>query len=238
MGKISVLWELQQLDIEERELYRQLEDRAETSELEQLASRQEELLTLSQKLRERSIVTLKQAEEAEHVILKETARRESMEEDLYSGKYVSAKELDQMQKKLDHVASHTATLEDQLLEQLLAHEQLERELAAVEALAEENERQLTVAQIDYEQRVADLNNRLHKLVAQRQLLEEGIEASLLKTYRELAPLKKGLAMAAVEGVLCLGCRLALPTGLVGKLITNERLHLCPNCGRILYYGGA
>ncbi|RKZ20865.1 hypothetical protein DRQ23_08295, partial [bacterium] len=43
------------------------------------------------------------------------------------------------------------------------------------------------------------------------------------------------AVVPVVGGICQGCFILLPTSLVSQKNKNERIHTCPNCGRILYW---
>jgi len=56
-------------------------------------------------------------------------------------------------------------------------------------------------------------------------------------YRKYQRLKEryGNAVVPVVGGICQGCFILLPTSLVSQKNKNERIHTCPNCGRILYW---
>jgi predicted nucleic acid-binding Zn-ribbon protein len=46
--------------------------------------------------------------------------------------------------------------------------------------------------------------------------------------------RNGMAVVAVKGGTCQGCRMSIPPQLHNLIQRHEQIHFCPNCQRILY----
>jgi len=237
LGKLDHLWTLQCIDSRERDLRRELETlgiKREIEELEaRLAEKHRELLELSRRLQE----VQRGIKEGEFAAGENERKQRELEKRLYSGSTSSARELSQMERKMVTLKEEAGDLEEGILALLLEQESLEKEEEGLRAILQELAAELAEKQAVYAREAGELEEELEFLPAEREKLLPGIEEELLLLYQELSASKRGQAVAAVRGDLCLGCRISLPTNIVSLIITNEHLHTCPNCGRILYYLG-
>jgi predicted nucleic acid-binding Zn-ribbon protein len=71
------------------------------------------------------------------------------------------------------------------------------------------------------------------LLRQRQRCFEAVDRRWQRIY-ERASLRYGRGVVAVQGRVCQGCRITLPTS--ASPTPGEVLTLCESCGRILYWG--
>jgi predicted nucleic acid-binding Zn-ribbon protein len=68
----------------------------------------------------------------------------------------------------------------------------------------------------------------------RQRLASRIDGKLLQTYERMSR-RFTRVVVPVEGTICAGCRMSLPTSTrAGKISTSVDIENCENCGRILY----
>jgi predicted nucleic acid-binding Zn-ribbon protein len=65
-------------------------------------------------------------------------------------------------------------------------------------------------------------------------LAEQIGLRWLNLYERVAK-RYGRAVVPVEGRVCLGCFVTLPTSIVPKTLEDSEITICENCGRILYW---
>ncbi|MGD8393882.1 MAG: C4-type zinc ribbon domain-containing protein [Candidatus Eiseniibacteriota bacterium] len=73
------------------------------------------------------------------------------------------------------------------------------------------------------------------LKASRARLVEQIEPRHLALYERVAK-RFGRAVVPVQGQVCLGCFMSLPTQHIGVAKNDgNRIETCENCGRILYW---
>ena len=90
----------------------------------------------------------------------------------------------------------------------------------------------TQARLSAEQK--GLMDRLSQMQAKRAKLQGIIETGDLALYEDLRRRKGGRAVALLEGDLCLGCRVTLPTSKAQQARQGEALTQCGSCDRILY----
>jgi len=89
-----------------------------------------------------------------------------------------------------------------------------------------------------------LDEQEHTLAAELTCLEAAyrdaaatVEKSLLQRYNQIKASRKDQALAAVDGGLCMGCRLQIPPQLIAQVKRSDDLHVCPYCRRMLYWEG-
>ncbi len=75
---------------------------------------------------------------------------------------------------------------------------------------------------------------LETLQATRAKLAEQIGPRLLGMYERVSR-RYGRAVVPVEGRVCLGCFMTLPTSVAPTKLEDSHIALCENCGRILYW---
>jgi len=76
---------------------------------------------------------------------------------------------------------------------------------------------------------------LEALARRRAELAEVIGPALLKQYEDTARDRGGTAVTAAAEGLCLACRLSFPPQFYNELQRNEKISVCPNCGRLIYW---
>jgi predicted nucleic acid-binding Zn-ribbon protein len=76
---------------------------------------------------------------------------------------------------------------------------------------------------------------LEALAARRTELAVSIGPALFKQYEDTARDRGGMAVTAAAEGLCLACRLSFPPQFYNELQRNEKISVCPNCGRLIYW---
>ena len=61
-----------------------------------------------------------------------------------------------------------------------------------------------------------------------------VAPGVLAEYEKLLDAREGQAMAELEGRICLGCYVTVPSNVYVRLARAVDLVICPSCGRILY----
>ena len=80
-----------------------------------------------------------------------------------------------------------------------------------------------------------MTKNLDALVTSRGHLAEQLDQRTLGLYERMKK-RYGRAVVPVEGQICLGCFMELPTKNVGVSGSrDDRVETCENCGRILYW---
>jgi hypothetical protein len=234
MTKAEMLYRLQTIDLEINERNRRLE------EVKAGLGGNEELRRLRQALQEgeRRLSRQRTKLRDRELEMRSLANKIALVEDrLYSGRIKNPKELANLQDEVQYLKRRKGELEDQVLEAMIEVEESEASLTEQrERLARlEEDWQQTQAQLSAEQK--ELMTRLNQLQAERSELQKAIGAADLALYEDLRRRKGGRAVALLEGDLCQGCGVTLPTSKVQQARQGEALTLCGSCERILYAEG-
>ena len=234
MSKAEKLYRLQTIDLEIDERNRRLKQvKASLAGNEELQQVRQALQKGEKKLsRQRT-----RLRDQELKMRSLTHKIASVEDQLYSGRIKNPKELANLQEEVQYLKRREGELEDQVLESMIEVEDSEASVTEQrERLARlEEEWQETQARLSAEQ--DELVNRLSQLKTKRAKLQNTIEAGDLALYEDLRRRKGGLAVALLEGELCQGCRVTLPSSKVQQARQGEILTLCGSCERILYVEG-
>jgi predicted nucleic acid-binding Zn-ribbon protein len=231
MSKAETLYRLQIIDLEIEERNRRLKEiEASLGESEELRRAQQALQDGEKKLtRQRT-----RLRDRELDMRSLTSKIASVEDRLYSGRIKNPKELANLQGEVQYLKRRRSELEDQVLETMIEVEEGEA------SVAKQQER-LTRLEEDWQQAHARLSaeqsellNRLSQLKANRAALQRTIQAADLALYQDLRRRRGGQAVALLEGELCHGCGVTLPTSQAQQARQGEPLTLCSSCDRILY----
>lgn len=83
-------------------------------------------------------------------------------------------------------------------------------------------------------RLGQTSPELPGITSELEVMRERLPTAILKHYDERRSRGKP-AIAPVNGGVCRGCHLSLPSGRVAELLRDDgTLHVCDNCGVILF----
>lgn len=137
--------------------------------------------------------------------------------------------------EIETCKAEISRLEDQQLELMEQHDQVQAELARrrreLEAVQQETHRILT----DLAAREQNLQQQRADLSAGREGLAGSVEPGLLSRYERLRRNKGPRVVVGIEHGACGGCHVSLPAQVVIACRAQEEVVQCPNCGRILFY---
>jgi predicted nucleic acid-binding Zn-ribbon protein len=234
MSKAETLYRLQTIDLEIDERNRRLKAVKAALEGNEELQRMRQALQDGEKKLSRQRTKLRDQELEMRSLSNKIA---SVEDRLYSGRIKNPKELANLQEEVRYLKRKKGELEDQVLETMIEVEESEASVTEQwERLARlEEDWQEAQARLSAEQN--ELLNRLSQLTAKRAKLQTTIEAADLALYEDLRLRRGGQAVALLEGELCQGCRVTLPTTKVQQARQGRELTLCGSCERILYAEG-
>lgn len=163
------------------------------------------------------------------------ARRKSEEGRMYSGLIRSEKELEALRHEIGSLKGRKSDLEESLLEIMEQVEDLE---SLVETLKQRHVEltsaveELTLAR---DAAATDIDAELEQRRTQRAERTDGIPDEVLEYYDELRGRKDGIAVAALQGRTCAGCRLELTQIELEDVRRDAETGIarCEQCGRIL-----
>lgn len=167
-------------------------------------------------------------------------RIEKLREELNSA--VNNKQYTSVLTELNTIKSQRSELEERLLEEMAAVEELDRELDEIKSQIEERTKVRDHAKAEYEQRESEIRDRLSELEQQRDEAAGRVPENELEVFNELADQYDGEAMAALEEIdrrhreyACAACNMHVPFEQVSLLFSgSDTLVRCGACRRILY----
>jgi len=174
--------------------------------------------------------------DAEHGVAGQRAKLETAERSLYGGSVRNPKELQDLQADVESLKRHLATLEDRLLEAMMALEELDGAAGrAAQALASAETAQRTEH--------ASLAGEREQLLARTDALQGEREAALagvaerdLALYSRLRESMGGNALALLRDDSCGACGVGLSAAECQTVRNSPEPVRCHQCGRILYAG--
>ncbi len=73
------------------------------------------------------------------------------------------------------------------------------------------------------------------MIAEKEKLTPAIPTVSLNLYLSIFHKNHGIALSRVTDVFCSMCQIRIRPQVINELIAQEKLILCENCGRILYW---
>ncbi len=158
----------------------------------------------------------------------------TIEQQLYSGKVTSPRELESSQRDLAQHQRQRAGAEDRLLEIMVVLEgattTLTKAQAEVEKLAAEWGTRLAALRAEQ----AKLKARLPGEQARQAAARQAVPPQFLRTYDHLRPRHGGRAVAELDGDECSACLVQAPPSKLEVARFSDQLVYCDNCGRLLW----
>lgn len=233
MSSPSSLHRLQEVDQALDRAHARLEEIADALSDQNELTRRKEALEAAEAQLQAARATNKSAE---HNAASQRAKIEDTEKKLYSGTITNPKELADLQQESESLKRHLVTLDDRLLECMVALEEAESAHAAAS-------QQMADAEQDQVQLEAELGGERAQLLAEVERLEtekEGCLASVseedLAVYEKLRGAKGGMVVSIMQDGCCSACGMSIPPAKQQAVRSMTELMLCSQCGRILYAG--
>lgn len=161
---------------------------------------------------------------------------EQTEASLYGGGIRSPKELQDLQNDAASMKRFLVTLEDRLLEAMLAAEEAQQKNDESQAALLATKSQWAEQNQSLSQEQSDLNREIQKLNAGRLAVTESLPAEQTSLYEQLRQQRRGVAVTGVQDNACGACGTTLTPALIQAAHSPRQVSYCPSCGRILYAG--
>jgi len=172
--------------------------------------------------------------QAEAEVQSQRIKIEQAESSLYGGMVHNPKELQDLQHDAASLKKYLATLEDRLLESMLATEAAAASLAEARAAYSQMESRLGDQTRDLTAERARLAHNLERLEAERKAAASPVDAKLLGQYESLRRERRGIAVAAVSDGACAACGASLTPANQQTARSSAQIARCSTCGRILF----
>ena len=164
------------------------------------------------------------------------AKLENAERSLYGGGVHNPKELQGLQADVDSLRRHMSSLEDCLLEAMVALEDVEARARRAADQLSQAEAALVTEQASLAGERSQLQARLATLDTEREAALAGVAEKDLALYARLRDSMGGMALATLQDGSCGACGVGISAGERQTVRNSAELFRCPQCGRILYAG--
>lgn len=234
-AELEQLIALQKTDTEIRKLQAELnaipQRRAEVEkEFDQRASEFKQIESRRDTARERRV-------QLDAEMAHTRAQAEKAERDLMSS--TNAKAYEAAIREADVAKKHISQLETQILEQMEASEQAEREIGerAPEIAKLRAEQEDNLRAFDEQARASA--ERLEALRAERERLMQALPKQVSTQYNRISSrIRDGVAVAEVRNSSCSACFMTIRPHVMTEIRRGEDIVTCDHCSRILYYAPA
>ncbi|MEI6207404.1 MAG: C4-type zinc ribbon domain-containing protein [Desulfuromonadales bacterium] len=143
------------------------------------------------------------------------------------------KEFQAVGREISAARKQVTELEERVLQKISQIEEFSGQLAVRKALFEEMLENHALRTAEKQAEIDKIQLDLDFDSARRDIVTDGVPASLVKRYTSLRDQRRGQALAIARDGYCLGCNMHLPPQLYNNLFKYEELLACPHCQRIL-----
>lgn len=158
------------------------------------------------------------------------------QEDLYGGKISDIKELKQIQKVIANYNEEKNGIEEEILDLMEEMEDLNKSIYNLDEDLKCKDKDLKKCKEKIDLVMLAIEKKTNSLNEKRgEILSKITDGHLLKEYELLRKEKGGKVIVEVNGSICPGCYLDLPSDVIYQLEKNQKVIICPNCSRILIW---
>lgn len=173
---------------------------------------------------------------AESTLTDHRTKIEETERALYGGSVRNPKELQDLQNEVEALQRFRPTLEDRLLEAMLELEEAETQRGAAGKELERVQGLEATRHDSLIEKRAETQAEIERLESEREAALGDVSPADLELYRQLRASRGGVAVALLEEDSCGACGLLQSHSTRQAIRMATDLHLCKQCGRILYAG--
>ena len=231
MDSIQSMYELQKIDSKLDKLQNNiLKINKELSDSSNLENAQNKIQQANSKLSELEKFKRKSENKLSDINIKSI----DTEKQLYSGSISNPKELEALENSQIFLNQEKTEEENKLLQIMLYLDEFNQKLEENTQKLDQITNQMKIKKEKFSAIKSDTEIEISKLISKRIQIKNQIPKNQLSKYQMLRETKNGLAIVKVEKNTCQGCRIALTTAELQKIIQLKDLIQCKMCNRILY----
>jgi uncharacterized protein len=151
------------------------------------------------------------------------------------------KEYSVLLTQLNTERADNSKLEEKILEELTAIDQLKSSLDEMEKSLADQRNELSEAEKESLESRQNLLQQIQNLETEHEQVAQEVSHTDLAAFQRIAEAHEGEAMAKIikpkpreEEYICDGCNMTIPTEKVNALLTRDEIQICNICGRILF----
>lgn len=139
-----------------------------------------------------------------------------------------------IQHEIETFSGEVQKVEGQILEKMMAHDELAAALKDAEAALARDIKALGDEKAAIEQEARDLALVVTAMTTERTALAATIEPRTLALFDTVYKRRQGIAVSKVTGGLCETCHVRVRPQVLNNLLLGQTLFQCESCQRILY----
>jgi len=140
-----------------------------------------------------------------------------------------------MQHEIETAQGEVKKIEDQMLELMLAADEINATLQAAETGLKSCEQQITRERAELDVQLKEAGESLESTLSERKTLAAEIPPKVLEQYEQVAKSRKGVAVAQAKDGFCVECHVRLRPMVYAEVRHNNTLVQCDSCQRFLYF---
>jgi uncharacterized protein len=140
-----------------------------------------------------------------------------------------------MQHEIDTAQGEVKRLEDQMLELMVAGDDIAAGLKGAEAALKTAEQQIVRDRADLDRQLETAASSVEQLTRERSVLAASVAAPALALYEQVARGRKGVAVAVAKDERCSECHVRLRPQVYQQIRQNNSIIQCDSCQRVLYF---
>jgi predicted nucleic acid-binding Zn-ribbon protein len=140
-----------------------------------------------------------------------------------------------LQREVAASQEQKGVLEEKVLELMMEADTLAAKVKDAEGVLAGAKKALDAMRATHAAEKTALEGKVAELVAERTKVATGLDKPTFTKYEQLLKGRRGVAIARMEGELCMACHIAMRPAVAARVRKNEELLTCDNCQRILYY---
>lgn len=152
-----------------------------------------------------------------------------------TGEIKTNKEYQAYLKEIASLQEDKSMYEEEVLIAMEEIDKLEVKLKAENKELDDLKKVVQAKERIFEQEKDVMNKKIEELKGKRQQLITMIDKDIYTSYTNIYNLRNRQAVVRVENETCLGCNLNIPPQLYNDVKKNEKIIMCSQCKRILYY---
>ncbi len=164
------------------------------------------------------------------------ARMIELDARLMGNQVVNPRDLPTIERELGNLRQRQGAFEDEVLTLMEQVEQARASLDRQEQVVAEMAADWEEAQAHLLEEKGRIEAELPQWEERRQQFAASLDEPSRRLYERVKARKGGQAVARVEGGMCTGCRITLPSTLIQRARAGKEVVYCSSCGRILYVG--
>jgi predicted nucleic acid-binding Zn-ribbon protein len=138
------------------------------------------------------------------------------------------KEIEETQQKID-------SLEEVIIGEMLAADDIEKEIKSADQKFMETQKELTEQKTAILKKKKEIEDKKESLQRKKETLLPKVPSDQLNLYNQIFAKKNGVVLSPVRDEFCSMCHMRIRPQMVNEILDENKIILCENCGRILYY---